>query len=205
MMASIERCPWPGIADPIYARYHDSEWGLPLTEDRRLFEKLILEGFQAGLSWLTILKKREAFRDAFDDFDAERIARYDARDIARLMRNDRIIRNRAKIEGAVLNARAYLTLRESTTLASFLWSHLEDGPIINSHVQLSDVPASNALSLRISRALKKCGFHFVGPVTTYAHMQAIGMVNDHLVSCPRHRVCADAQRRVRLPLMERRP
>ncbi len=137
--AAVERCPWAGIGDPVYARYHDEEWGVPHADDVRLFEKLVLEGFQSGLSWLTILKKRDNFRNAFDGFDAERIARYGARERARLMADAGIVRNRLKIDATIDNAKAYLKLRERTTLAAFLWSFLDDGPIQNKarkHVRL---------------------------------------------------------------------
>lgn len=187
------RCPWPGIEDPEYARYHDEEWGVPHADSRRLFEKLLLEGFQSGLSWLTILKKRDNFRRAFHGFDAERIARYRETDIARLMNDAGIVRNRLKIEAAIDNARAYLDLSGRTTLARFLWAHLEDGPILNRPQRIADVPPTTEISTRMSKALKKEGFRFVGPTTVYAFMQSVGMVNDHLVSCPRHAACATLQ------------
>lgn len=185
----LERCPWPGIQDPLYAHYHDTEWGVPNCNDALLFEKLILEGFQAGLSWITILRKRQAFRRAFDGFDAERIARYQKKDIARLMNDAGIVRNRLKIEATIDNARAYLALRERTTLAGFLWSHLEGGPLVNRFETLRDVPAKTRQSEVLSRSLKQQGFRFVGPTTMYAFMQATGIVNDHLTACPRHAAC----------------
>lgn len=188
------RCPWPGIADGVYARYHDEEWGVPLTSEQALFEKLVLEGFQAGLSWLTILKKRANFRRAFDGFEPERLARYRANDIARLMKDDGIVRNRAKIEAAIDNAKAYLRLSERTSLRAFLWGFLDKGPIENRPRTLADVPAQTELSRRISKALKAQGFRFVGPTTVYAFMQSAGMVNDHLVGCHRHAPCAKLQR-----------
>lgn len=193
---AVQRCPWAGIADADYTRYHDEEWGVPLTRDEALFEKLVLEGFQAGLSWLTILRKRQNFRRAFDGFDAQRIARYRAKDVARLMKNDGIIRNRAKIEATIDNAGAYLRLSERTTLKDFLWGFLEDGPIQNRHRKLSDIPAQTDLSRRISKALKAEGFRFVGPTTVYAFMQSAGIVNDHLVGCHRHAPCAKLQRAI---------
>jgi len=193
---TLSRCPWAGIADSEYARYHDVEWGVPLTRDEALLEKLVLEGFQAGLSWLTILRKRSAFRRAFDGFDASRIARYNSRDVARLMKDEGIVRNRAKIEATIDNAKAYLKLSERTTLKAFLWGHLDDGPIRNRHMKMSDVPAQTDLSKRISKALKAEGFRFVGPTTVYAFMQSAGMVNDHLVSCHRHAPCTKLQRAV---------
>jgi DNA-3-methyladenine glycosylase I len=190
----IARCPWAGIEDPLYALYHDEEWGVPHADERRLFEKLLLEGFQAGLSWITILRKRDAFRKAFDDFDAERMARYTERDVARLMADQAIVRNRLKVLAAIDNAKAYLALAEKQTLASFLWQHAGGKPIINAHAKFGTVPALNDVSGRISKALKKEGFRFVGPTTIYAFMQSTGMVNDHLVGCPRHKACAKLQR-----------
>ena len=192
--AKLERCPWAGIGDPLYARYHDEEWGVPHADSQRMFEKLILEGFQSGLSWLTILKKRENFRRAFHGFDTERIARYTANDQARLMADAGIIRNRLKIEAAIGNARAYLELSERTTLAAFLWDFVDGRPIINQHASFKEVPSQTGLSLRISKALKKAGFRFVGPTTVYAFLQASGFVNDHLTTCPRHAACAKLQR-----------
>lgn len=189
----VDRCPWVGIADAEYTRYHDEEWGVPLTNDRALFEKLVLEGFQSGLSWLTILRKRENFRKAFDRFDPERIARYQAKDIARLMKDEGIVRNRAKIEATIANAKAYLSLRERTTLKRFLWGFLEDGPVANAFRTMKEIPPQTDLSRRIAKALKTEGFCFVGPTTVYAFMQAAGMVNDHLVSCFRHADCAKLQ------------
>ncbi len=196
MKAARSRCPWVGIADVEYTRYHDEEWGVPLTRDEALFEKLALEGFQAGLSWLTILRKRQNFRRAFDGFDTARIARYKAKDVARLMKDEGIVRNRAKIEATIDNARAYLRLSERTSLRDFLWGFLEDGPIQNRHKKMSDIPAQTDQSRRISKALKAEGFRFVGPTTVYAFMQSAGMVNDHLVSCYRHAPCAKLQRAI---------
>lgn len=195
---AIARCPWPGIDDPEYTRYHDEEWGVPKTDDRELFEKIVLEGFQAGLSWLTILKKRENFRAAFHGFEPERIARYTAKDHARLMANAGIVRNRLKIEATIANARAYLELREEQTLSNFIWGHLDGEPIINKFRDFGEVPAETALSKTISKALKKRGFRFVGPTTMYAFMQASGLVNDHLVGCPRHAACAKLQSSLKL-------
>ena len=195
MGAPIQRCPWPGIDDPEYARYHDEEWGVPKTHDRDLFEKLVLESFQSGLSWLTILRKRDNFRAAFDGFDAKRLARYGARDIERLMNDAGIVRNRLKIEAAIANAQAYLRLAKRQSLSDFLWSFLEDGPVRNRWHDLKDVPAQTELSRRVASGLKGEGFRFLGPTTVYAFMQASGMVNDHLVSCPRHDVCAGLQKK----------
>jgi DNA-3-methyladenine glycosylase I len=183
------RCTWPGIIDPMYAHYHDNEWGVPKSKDRDLFEKLVLEGFQSGLSWLTILKKRDNFRAAFHDFDTARIARYTDGDRARLMADAGIIRNRLKIEATIDNARAYLKFAEKRSLAHFLWDFVDGRPQINTYQGHSDVPAETELSKRISKALKAEGFRFVGPTTMYAFMQASGFVNDHLVSCHRHAPC----------------
>ena len=196
---TLQRCTWVGIADPEYARYHDEEWGVPQTDDRRLFEKLILEGFQSGLSWLTILKKRPNFRKAFHDFDAERIARFTGNDKARLMADAGIIRNRLKVEASIDNARAYLKLRDRTTLAAFLWGFLDGRPIIHERQVFKDVPPQTELSAAISKALKKEGFRFVGPTTVYAFMQSSGFVNDHLVGCHRHAPCAKLQRTFKAP------
>jgi DNA-3-methyladenine glycosylase I len=195
----ITRCPWTGIAEPIYARYHDEEWGVPKSDDRAMFEKLVLEGFQAGLSWLTILKKRDNFRRAFHDFEAERIARYGAKDIARLMADPGIVRNRLKVEATIDNARALLKLNQRTRLATFLWGFLDGRPQINQHKSFKTVPPETPVSKTISKALKAEGFRFVGPTTVYAFMQATGMVNDHIVTCHRHAPCAELQRRFKLP------
>lgn len=193
------RCPWTGIADPEYTRYHDEEWGVPHADDRLLFEKLVLEGFQSGLSWLTILRKRPAFRAAFHGFDAERIARYDEADKARLMADAGIVRNRLKIDATIDNARAYLRLTERQSLAAFLWNFLDGRPIANQRRTFSDVPAETELSKSISKDLKKEGFRFVGPTTLYAFMQSSGFVNDHLVTCHRHAPCAALQVKFRGP------
>lgn len=195
---SMERCPWSGT-DALYIHYHDTEWGVPHADDQRLFEKLILEGFQAGLSWITILRKRTAFRTAFDGFDATRIARYGDNEITRLMGDAGIVRNRLKIEATIDNARAYLKLREKTTLAAFLWSHMEDGPVLNAFRTINDVPAVTVESTRISKALKGRGFRFVGPTTIYAYMQSVGLVNDHLMTCPRHAACLELHRTFERP------
>ncbi|MGA7118269.1 MAG: DNA-3-methyladenine glycosylase I [Hyphomicrobium sp.] len=182
---AMDRCPWAGT-DPLYVQYHDEEWGVPHADERRLFEKLILEGFQAGLSWITILRKREAFRRAFHTFDPERIVRYGEKDVARLMADAGIVRNKLKIEATIDNARAYLKLRDRTTLAAFLWSQMENGPILNRFASMKELPSETVESKRISKALKDEGFRFVGPTTIYAYMQSVGLVNDHLTTCPRH-------------------
>ena len=196
----LKRCPWAGMADADYARYHDEEWGVPKADNRALFEKLTLEGFQAGLSWHTILKKRENFRRAFDGFDPERIARYGKKDVARLMSDAGIVRNQLKVDATILNSRAYLELAERQSLASFLWGLIGGRPIINRFAQVGDVPPSTDVSRRMSKALKSEGFRFVGPTTVYAFMQATGMVNDHLVGCHRHGACAKLQRAFRAPV-----
>jgi DNA-3-methyladenine glycosylase I len=200
----LTRCPWTGIADAEYARYHDEEWGVPKTDDRALFEKLVLEGFQSGLSWLTILRKRDNFRRAFDGFDAARIARYRGKDVARLMGDAGIVRNKLKIEATIDNARALLKLQERTSLAAFLWGFLDGRPQINQHRSFKTVPAETPTSKAISKALKAEGFRFVGPTTVYACMQATGMVNDHLVDCHRHEPCAALQRKFKMPGERRR-
>lgn len=193
------RCPWPGLSDPEYMRYHDTEWGVPHADDRAMFEKLILEGFQSGLSWLTILRKRDNFRRAFHGFDPERIARFGDKDIARLMDDPGIVRNRLKVEAAIDNARAFLALSERTNLAHFIWGFLDGRPIVNTYRRHGDVPGQTDLSVKISKALKKEGFRFVGPTTVYAFMQSSGLVNDHLVDCHRHAACAALQAKFRCP------
>lgn len=180
------RCEWCGN-DPLYLAYHDEEWGVPVHDDRRLFEFLVLEGAQAGLSWLTILKKREAYRQAFHGFDVDRIARYDQADFQRLLQNPGIVRNRLKIEAAIQNARCVRDLRkERLTLDTLLWSFVDGVPVQNARRRLADIPAQTPASLRMSRELQRRGFRFVGPTICQALMQAVGMVNDHITSCFRH-------------------
>ena len=200
-MSQLEpiRCTWGGIDDPIYAHYHDTEWGVPKTRDVDLFEKLVLEGFQSGLSWITILKKRDNFRRAFDNFDAEKIALYTEADQARLMADAGIVRNRLKIEATIDNARAYLKLADKQSLASLLWGFLDGKPQINRPQKHGDVPAETELSKNMSKALKAQGFRFIGPTTMYAFMQSSGMVNDHLVSCYRHSQCCALMKKFKLP------
>ena len=182
----LTRCAWPKD-DPLYVAYHDEEWGVPEYDDRALYEKLVLDGFQAGLSWITILRKRENFRRAFDDFKPEKIARYDARKKAALMKDAGIVRNRLKIEGAVLSARAWLAIMEKGDgFSAFLWDFLDGKPKINRFRSRSQVPAETAISRAMSKELAERGFKFVGPTIVYAFMQAVGMVNDHLVKCHRH-------------------
>ncbi|HEX5176095.1 MAG TPA: DNA-3-methyladenine glycosylase I [Chthoniobacteraceae bacterium] len=182
----MPRCPWANTE--LYAAYHDKEWGVPLHDDQRLFEFLILEGAQAGLSWITILKKRENYRAAFDNFDPRKVARYNAKDTARLMTNSGIVRNRLKIAAAMQNAKAFLAVqKEFGTFDRYIWSFVGGRPIQNRREHLSDIPARTPESDAMSRDLVARGFKFVGSTICYAHMQATGMVNDHLVSCPRHR------------------
>jgi DNA-3-methyladenine glycosylase I len=179
------RCPWCA-GDEAYIRYHDTEWGRPLKNSRKLFELLILEGAQAGLSWITILKRREGYRRAFAAFDPEAIARYGKRDIKRLLENPEIIRNRRKIESAIENARAFLRMEEKGSFSSWLWNWVNGKPLIHRYRSLKQLPPSTELSERISSELKKRGFSFVGPTIIYAYMQSAGLVNDHLLSCFRH-------------------
>jgi DNA-3-methyladenine glycosylase I len=186
----LKRCPWPKD-DPLYVVYHDEEWGVPEYDDRALYEKLILDGFQAGLSWITILRKRDNFRSAFDGFEPETIARYGKRKINALMNDAGIVRNRAKIEGAVASARSYLEIMEKGPgFSALLWDLLDGQPKVNRFRSISQVPAETAISRAMSKELASRGFRFVGPTIVYAFMQAVGMVNDHLVSCHRHEACA---------------
>lgn len=179
-------CPWC-IGDDLYVAYHDAEWGVPVHDDRRLFEFLILEGAQAGLSWITILRKREAYRRAFAGFDAGKVARYGAREAKRLLADPGIVRNRLKIEAAIANARRFLEVQEAFgSFDAYVWRFVDGRPIVNRWKSLAQVPAATRESDALSRDLKARGFRFVGPTICYAHMQATGMVNDHLVGCFRH-------------------
>jgi len=183
----LHRCPWPGQGDTLYVAYHDDEWGVPEYDDRALYEKLVLDGFQAGLSWITILRKRENFRRAFDGFDPAKIARYDARKKAKLMQDQGIVRNRLKVEGAVLSARAWLEVMENGPgFSALLWDFMDGTPKINTFRDTKQVPAETPLSRKISKELAGRGFKFVGPTIVYAFMQAVGMVNDHLIDCHCH-------------------
>lgn len=185
-MKKITRCPWPAD-DKLMIKYHDEEWGVPLHNDRKLFEFLLLEGFQAGLSWRTILHKRKNFRKAFDNFDFNKIAKYDKRKINSLMKDEGIIRNKLKIEAAVTNAKAFIQIRkEFGTFDKYIWSFINYKPINNKFNSIKELPARTELSDKISEDLKKRGFKFVGSTVIYAHIQATGMVNDHLVSCFRY-------------------
>ena len=178
-----KRCPWCGT-DPLYVAYHDEEWGRPEHDPRRLFELLILESFQAGLAWITILRKREAFRAAFSGFDPDVIATWGEADVHRLLQDPGIVRHRGKIEATVRGARAYQRIETAVGFSRFLWSFVDGEPILNRPRSLADVPAQTPQSQAMSKALKAEGFGFVGPTITYAFMQASGMVNDHLLSCP---------------------
>jgi DNA-3-methyladenine glycosylase I len=188
------RCPWPGT-DPLYVAYHDTDWGVPERDDRALFEKLLLDGFQAGLSWITILRKRDNFRAAFDGFDAERMVRWGPDRLDALMRDAGIVRNRAKIDASVKSARAYLAIAERRGFSEFLWDFVDGRPVQNRFASPAEVPAETETSRKMSKALKAEGFNFVGPTIVYAFMQAVGMVNDHLVGCFRHDECAELGRR----------
>jgi DNA-3-methyladenine glycosylase I len=185
----ICRCPWPGT-DPLYVAYHDEEWGVPEWDDRALFEKLILDGFQAGLSWITILRKREAFRAAFDGFEPEKIARYGERKFAKLMADSGIVRNNAKIRAAPALARIWLDLQGQGGFARHLWGFVDNRPIAHRRRTLADIPAQSPEAEAMSKDLKARGGNFVGPTIVYAFMQAVGMVNDHLGACHRHAECA---------------
>ena len=193
----ILRCPWPKEDISLYVAYHDTEWGVPEYDDRALYEKLMLDGFQAGLSWITILRKRDNFRKAFDGFQPEKIARYTPKKVAALMQDEGIVRNRSKIEGAIASARSWLDIQEKDGgFSNLLWSHLDGRPKVNMFKTTKSVPAETSLSKTMSKDLASRGFKFVGPTIVYAFMQAVGMVNDHLVSCHRHAECeALAKRR----------
>lgn len=182
-----ERCAWCGT-DSLYVAYHDEEWGVPADDDRHLFEMLILEGQQAGLSWLTILKKRDAFREVFAGFDPERVAAFGEREIEHLMQDRRIVRNRAKLTAAVGNARAFQDLREHHgRFSDWLWAFVDGEPVINRPASEADIPAETPTSRRLSKALRAAGFRFVGPTICYAYMQAVGLVDDHVARCFRAR------------------
>lgn len=194
----VIRCSWPKVEDPEYTRYHDEEWGVPKTGDIELFEKMVLEGFQSGLSWITILKKRDNFRRAFHNFDPKKIARYKDKDFERLMSDEGIVRNRLKIEATINNANAYLELAKERSFADFIWGFVDYKPIINTPRSMKDVPAQTDISKELSKGLKSKGFRFVGPTTAYAFMQSVGMVNDHIADCIRHEPCAKLQRKFQL-------
>ncbi len=184
-----KRCPWPGV-DPLYVAYHDTEWGVPEWESRALFEKLILDGFQAGLSWITILRKRDAFRKAFDQFDPQKIARYKPAKVEKLMLDAGIVRNRSKIESTIISAQVWIDIEASQGFSNYLWNFVDGRPIQGKLRHLGEMNAETELSKKISKDLKARGFNFCGPTIVYAFMQAVGMVNDHLVECHRFAACA---------------
>ena len=187
-MGELRRCGWGGLTDPLYMEYHDREWGVPVHDDRTIFEFLVLEGAQAGLSWGTILRKRENFRKAFERFDPEKVARFDGRKVQRLLRDPGIIRNRLKVKSAVENARAFLKVQEEFgSFDSYIWRFVGGRTRVNRWRSLRDIPAATPESEAMSKDLVRRGFRFVGPTICYAHMQATGMVNDHVVSCFRYR------------------
>ena len=192
------RCSWPGTVHDDYIKYHDEEWGVPEWDDRALFEKLTLDGFQAGLSWLTILRKRDNFRKAFDGFEPAKIARYRPAKVEKLLKDAGIIRHRGKIEATIGNARAYLDIMEKEDgFSEFLWAFVGGKPIINEWTSMGEVPVATAESKDMSKALKARGFKFCGPTITYAFMQAVGMVNDHMITCFRHKECVKLAKRPR--------
>jgi len=189
------RCLWCQSGNDLYIRYHDTEWGVPAYDDRTQFEFLILEGAQAGLSWATILNKREGYREAFAGFDPERIARFGKRDVERLLKNPGIVRNRLKVEAAIANAKAFLEVQDEQSFGKYMWSFVDGKPIDNKLKTHKNVPATSKESDALSKDLKKRGFKFVGSTIIYAHMQATGMVNDHRVDCFRYRECKRLARR----------
>jgi DNA-3-methyladenine glycosylase I len=190
----MQRCGWAG-PEQIYIDYHDTDWGVPEWDSRALWEKLVLDGFQAGLSWITILKKREGFRAAFDGFDPNTIAQWGPQEVDRLVQDSRIIRHRGKIEATISNARAWQEIESRQGFDAFLWNYVDGKPLINRFASQKDVPAFTPLSTQISKDLRKAGFKFCGPTIVYAFMEAVGMVNDHLVTCPRHAACAELANR----------
>jgi DNA-3-methyladenine glycosylase I len=190
------RCTWPAADNSLYVAYHDTEWGVPEYDDRALYEKLVLDGFQAGLSWITILRKRDNFRKAFDDFEPQKIARYTPKKIERLMNDAGIVRNRAKIEGAIASAKVWLDVMEKGPgFSALLWDFLDGRPKDNAFRTTKQIPAETPLSRAMSKELSSRGMKFVGPTIVYAFMQAVGMVNDHLVSCYRHDECVKLGRK----------
>tara|TARA_R110002073_G_scaffold4321_5_gene28558 strand:- start:24013 stop:24603 length:591 start_codon:yes stop_codon:yes gene_type:complete len=187
MALTGQRCAWVNHSDPIYAAYHDTEWGVPEYDSRALWEKLMLDGFQAGLAWITILRKRESMRAAFHGFDPDIIARYTDADRGRLLADAGIIRSKLKVEAAITNAKAYLDMRDrGEDFSNYLWGFVDGVPVQNSYTHLSGLPTQTPLSHALAKDLKKRGFKFVGPVIVYAFMEAVGLVNDHEISCPRH-------------------
>lgn len=196
MPSKAERCWWCG-SDPVYVDYHDTEWGVPVTDDRALFEKLVLDGFQAGLSWITILRKRAAFQRAFRGFDPHKVARFTERDVQRLLGDEGIVRSRLKIEGAVRNARAWLEVMDAGEGAfrDLVWESVGHRTVDTRLARREDIRAQSEESVRLAKTLKRAGFTFCGPVIVYAFMQAVGVFNDHLVTCPRHKACARLARK----------
>jgi len=190
----LRRCPWPG-ADPLYVAYHDEEWGVPEWDSRALFEKLILDGFQAGLSWIAILRKRDGFRKAFDGFQPEKIVRYKPAKVEKLMQDTGIVRNRSKIESTIKSAGVWLDIEAKEGFANYLWNFVDGRPVQGKRRTMGDVPTETAISVALSKDLKKRGFNYCGPTIVYAFMQAVGMVNDHLRDCHRHRACAALARK----------
>ena len=191
MTDDTQRCPWCGT-DPLYVHYHDTVWGRPEYDDLALFEKLCLDGQQAGLSWITILRKQETYREAYDGFDPQKIVHYDDAKVAELLANPGIIRNRLKVQSIIRNARAYLGFQErGESFSDFLWSFVDGRPVQNQWRAFEEVPVTTPQAEAMSKALKKAGFNFVGPTIVYAFMQATGLVNDHLVGCPAHQACRD--------------
>lgn len=194
MAKSIKRCDWCGD-DDLYVAYHDQEWGVPSRDDATLFEFLVLEGAQAGLSWITVLRKRENYRTAFDGFDPDLIARYGKRKVNQLLKNQGIIRNQLKIKSAITNAQRFVAMRDAgQSFSDFVWSFVDHVPLQNHYRSMADVPATTPVSDAMSKALRKAGFSFVGSTICYAYMQSIGMVNDHLVTCHRHKACQEIER-----------
>jgi DNA-3-methyladenine glycosylase I len=185
----MQRCPWCGD-DPLYVHYHDTDWGVPERDSRALWEKLILDGFQAGLSWITILRKREAFRAAFQGFRPEIIAGWGEAEVTRLLGDAGLVRHRGKIAGTITSAQAYLRIAEKQSFSDFIWAYVDGRPIQNRLASMAEAQTATAISTQMSKDLKKAGFAFCGPTITYAFMQACGLVNDHLVTCPRHDVVA---------------
>ncbi len=201
--AELVRCPWPGV-DPLYVSYHDKEWGVPEFDARALYEKLVLDGFQAGLSWITILRKRENFRKAFEGFEPEKIARYGKREVSRLLANEGIIRSPAKINAAIKGAQLWLEIQEKEPggFPYLIWKHVDGRPKINHWRTIKQVPAETPMSQKLAKELKQRGFNFCGPVIVYAFAQAIGMVNDHVVTCFRHAECEKLAASGALPMLE---
>jgi DNA-3-methyladenine glycosylase I len=193
-MTEVERCGWCGTDDPMYVAYHDEEWGVPEYDSRALWEKLVLDGFQAGLAWITILRKRDAFREAFEGFDPEVIAGWGEPEVARLLGNPGIVRHRGKIEATIGNARAWIAMEEQRGFDRFIWDYVDGTPLVNRFDTMAEVPPSTEMSARLSKDLKKAGFKFCGPTIVYAWLEATGVVNDHLVGCFRHHEVAELAR-----------